>query len=201
MEYLSLQKISKRFGDVIAVKDFDIEIRKGALVSFLGPSGCGKTTTLRMIAGFELPDPGEGRILLDQVGESACLGEGVDSPVFGFLNEGGRYLYAGDLFTLPDDLIATQPGHLKYVVCAETGQKQIMRCKYLNGQLSYLQQAWWRVYLNDPRTGRSNINSIFWGPHPAACPATYGYSAREVSLPGQPPNPDAIIEWLRGQLD
>ena len=65
MAYLSLQKISKRFGDVVAVKGFDIEISKGALVSFLGPSGCGKTTTLRMIAGFEIPDPGEGRILLD----------------------------------------------------------------------------------------------------------------------------------------
>jgi putative spermidine/putrescine transport system ATP-binding protein len=65
MAYLSLQRISKRFGDVVAVKGFDIEISKGALVSFLGPSGCGKTTTLRMIAGFELPDPGEGRILLD----------------------------------------------------------------------------------------------------------------------------------------
>jgi putative spermidine/putrescine transport system ATP-binding protein len=65
MAYLSLQKISKKFGHVVAVKDFDLEIAKGALVSFLGPSGCGKTTTLRMIAGFEQPDPGEGRVVLD----------------------------------------------------------------------------------------------------------------------------------------
>jgi putative spermidine/putrescine transport system ATP-binding protein len=65
MAYLSLQRISKKFADVIAVKDFGIEISKGALISFLGPSGCGKTTTLRMIAGFDQPDPGEGRILLD----------------------------------------------------------------------------------------------------------------------------------------
>jgi putative spermidine/putrescine transport system ATP-binding protein len=65
MAYLSLQRISKKFANVVAVKDFDLEISKGALVSFLGPSGCGKTTTLRMIAGFEQPDAGEGRILLD----------------------------------------------------------------------------------------------------------------------------------------
>jgi putative spermidine/putrescine transport system ATP-binding protein len=65
MAYLSLQGISKRFADVIAVRQFDLEIPKGSLVSLLGPSGCGKTTTLRMIAGFEQPDPGEGRILLD----------------------------------------------------------------------------------------------------------------------------------------
>ncbi len=65
MAYLSLKGISKRFADVIAVRQFDLDIRKGSLVSLLGPSGCGKTTTLRMIAGFEQPDPGEGRILLD----------------------------------------------------------------------------------------------------------------------------------------
>jgi putative spermidine/putrescine transport system ATP-binding protein len=65
MAYLSLQRISKKFANVVAVRDFDLEIPKGELVSFLGPSGCGKTTTLRMIAGFEQPDAGEGRILLD----------------------------------------------------------------------------------------------------------------------------------------
>jgi len=63
--YLSLQKVSKTFPGVAAVKDFNLEIRKGALVSFLGPSGCGKTTTLRMIAGFEQPDPDVGGIFLD----------------------------------------------------------------------------------------------------------------------------------------
>ncbi|MBE5922730.1 MAG: polyamine ABC transporter ATP-binding protein [Lachnospiraceae bacterium] len=44
------------------VSDFNLEIKKGEFVTFLGPSGCGKTTTLRMIAGFELPS--EGQILL-----------------------------------------------------------------------------------------------------------------------------------------
>ena len=65
MEYLSLQGISKKFADVMAVRHFDLDIPRGSLVSLLGPSGCGKTTTLRMIAGFEQPDPGEGRIVLD----------------------------------------------------------------------------------------------------------------------------------------
>ena len=41
------------------VEDFNLEIKKGEFVTFLGPSGCGKTTTLRMIAGFELPSSGE----------------------------------------------------------------------------------------------------------------------------------------------
>ncbi|OJX38165.1 MAG: spermidine/putrescine ABC transporter ATP-binding protein [Chloroflexi bacterium 44-23] len=65
MAYLSLTNISKNFENVVAVKDFNLNIEKGQLVSFLGPSGCGKTTTLRMIAGFEIPDTGT--IFLDGV--------------------------------------------------------------------------------------------------------------------------------------
>ncbi len=63
MAYLELKNVSKQFGNVIAVHDFNLDIEKGSLVSFLGPSGCGKTTTLRMIAGFEQPD--QGMIRLD----------------------------------------------------------------------------------------------------------------------------------------
>jgi iron(III) transport system ATP-binding protein len=48
--------------DVIAVKDANFTVRPGELVTLLGPSGCGKTTTLRMIAGFELPSSGKIRI-------------------------------------------------------------------------------------------------------------------------------------------
>ena len=46
----------------VAVEGFDLDVPKGEFVSFLGPSGCGKTTTLRMIAGFELPTVGTIRI-------------------------------------------------------------------------------------------------------------------------------------------
>jgi spermidine/putrescine transport system ATP-binding protein len=59
---ISLERVSKRFGPVLAVEETTLDIRDGEFFSLLGPSGCGKTTTLRMIAGFEVPD--EGRILL-----------------------------------------------------------------------------------------------------------------------------------------
>jgi spermidine/putrescine transport system ATP-binding protein len=59
---IALEGISKRFGKAAAVHDVTLSIREGEFFSLLGPSGCGKTTTLRMIAGFEVPD--EGRILL-----------------------------------------------------------------------------------------------------------------------------------------
>jgi spermidine/putrescine transport system ATP-binding protein len=51
--------ITKRFGDVAAVNNVSLQVRKGEFLSLLGPSGCGKTTSLRMIAGFEQPDEGE----------------------------------------------------------------------------------------------------------------------------------------------
>jgi len=58
MAYLELKNVSKLFGAVAAVNDFNLAVEKGAFISLLGPSGCGKTTTLRMIAGFEMPDAG-----------------------------------------------------------------------------------------------------------------------------------------------
>jgi putative spermidine/putrescine transport system ATP-binding protein len=57
-----LEGVEKRYGDVVAVDGVDLDVRDGEFFSMLGPSGSGKTTTLRMIAGFELPTAG--RILL-----------------------------------------------------------------------------------------------------------------------------------------
>ena len=50
--------LTKRYGDVVAVDRIDLEIAPGEFFTMLGPSGSGKTTTLRMIAGFEIPDEG-----------------------------------------------------------------------------------------------------------------------------------------------
>jgi len=58
MTFLELTGVQKHFGDVAAVHDFNLAAERGEFVSFLGPSGCGKTTTLRMIAGFEIPTAG-----------------------------------------------------------------------------------------------------------------------------------------------
>src|ERR671923_1049180 len=54
-----LDRLTKRFDDVIAVDDVSLEIPKGSFFALLGPSGCGKTTSLRMIGGFEEPTQGE----------------------------------------------------------------------------------------------------------------------------------------------
>lgn len=62
MPNISLQNVTKRFGSVVAVDNFSLEIPDGSFMCLLGPSGCGKTTTLRMIAGLE--EPTEGRIYM-----------------------------------------------------------------------------------------------------------------------------------------
>jgi spermidine/putrescine transport system ATP-binding protein len=53
-----LDRVTKRFDDVVAVDDLSLEIPRGSFFALLGPSGCGKTTTLRMIGGFEEPTAG-----------------------------------------------------------------------------------------------------------------------------------------------
>ena len=60
---VELVGLTKRFGSFTAVDSIDLDIPAGEFFSLLGPSGCGKTTTLRMIAGLELPT--SGTILLD----------------------------------------------------------------------------------------------------------------------------------------
>ncbi len=62
--------ISKLFGKFVAVDDITLHIRDGEFYSLLGPSGCGKTTTLRMIAGFEVPTRGDLRIFGKPMGDT-----------------------------------------------------------------------------------------------------------------------------------
>ena len=60
---IRFERVTKRFGKMVAVDNVTLDIREGEFFALLGPSGCGKTTLLRMLAGFETPS--EGRILID----------------------------------------------------------------------------------------------------------------------------------------
>lgn len=58
--FLEFKSLCRAFEDgFVAVDDFNLTIKQGEFVTFLGPSGCGKTTTLRMLAGFDMPSGGE----------------------------------------------------------------------------------------------------------------------------------------------
>jgi iron(III) transport system ATP-binding protein len=67
--------LSKKFGGVHAVEGVNLSLREGHFLALLGPSGCGKTTTLRLLAGFEVPDNGE-----IMIGEQRVSGSGVFVP-------------------------------------------------------------------------------------------------------------------------
>jgi putative spermidine/putrescine transport system ATP-binding protein len=59
IERLRIRNLTKQFGDLAALRDFDLEVQGGEFISLLGPSGCGKTTALNCIAGLLEPDQGE----------------------------------------------------------------------------------------------------------------------------------------------
>ena len=59
MAEIRVERLHKAFADFVAVKDSSFTVKDGEFFCLLGPSGCGKTTTLRMIAGLELPTEGQ----------------------------------------------------------------------------------------------------------------------------------------------
>ncbi len=65
--WVEFEKVTKKFGDVMAVNNVSFSIERGEFFTLLGPSGCGKTTTLRLIAGLEIPTSGIIRIAGEDV--------------------------------------------------------------------------------------------------------------------------------------
>jgi len=74
---ISVKGLTKRYGDLVAVDAIDLDISPGEFFTMLGPSGSGKTTTLRMIAGFEIPDEGT----IELAGEDVSRLPPYDRPV------------------------------------------------------------------------------------------------------------------------
>jgi thiamine transport system ATP-binding protein len=78
MTEVRLERVTKRFGGTVAVKEVSFTAFEGGFLALVGPSGCGKTTTLRLIAGFEQPDSGDilfdGRGILGKPPEARHVG-------------------------------------------------------------------------------------------------------------------------------
>jgi putative spermidine/putrescine transport system ATP-binding protein len=76
---IRLVALAKRYGDVRAVDGVSLDIARGEFFTFLGPSGSGKTTTLRLIAGFELPDEGRVELAGHDVSRVPAYGRDVNT--------------------------------------------------------------------------------------------------------------------------
>ena len=70
MAQVIIRSLNKKFDEVHAVKDVNLDIRDKEFVVLVGPSGCGKTTTLRMVAGLESIT--SGRIMIDERSSTSC---------------------------------------------------------------------------------------------------------------------------------
>lgn len=125
---IETERLTKRFGGLIAVDSVSLSVDRGEVLGFLGPNGAGKSTTMRMLAGFMAPTSGTARILghdvqTDSIAARRRLGflpEGAptypDMTVLGFLRFVARVrLYAGDeLDTRVEDALAlTQLGSVR----------------------------------------------------------------------------------------
>ena len=62
MSYIDVDRVSKSFGERVAINELSLHIERSERLVLFGPSGCGKTTVLRLLAGLEVPDKGEIRI-------------------------------------------------------------------------------------------------------------------------------------------
>jgi len=98
MIQVQLTEISKRFGEILAVKDISFTAEEGEFLTLVGPSGCGKTTILRLIAGFERPDTGDilfdGRSVLKDPPEARRVGMVFQNyALFPHMSVGGNVAY------------------------------------------------------------------------------------------------------------
>lgn len=78
---ISAHGLTRRFGDLVAVNDLDLEVPVGGVIGFVGPNGSGKSTTIRMLLGLIKPDEGEGLVLGESISRPNAYADRVGSLV------------------------------------------------------------------------------------------------------------------------
>ena len=86
MSALSVEGLTRRFGDLVAVKDLTFDVPAGGVVGFVGPNGSGKSTTIRMLLGLLRPSAGTGTVLGEPIEHperfAGRVGALIESPAF-----------------------------------------------------------------------------------------------------------------------
>ena len=107
---VSFDRVHKRFGDVVALHEVSLKVRRGELMTLLGPSGCGKTTLLNLVAGFFSPDGGEIAIDGLRVNDVPTYQRGIgmmfqNYALFPHMTVGANVAYGLKMRRLPKDEI------------------------------------------------------------------------------------------------
>ena len=137
---IELNDIEIRYGDYVAVKDVNIDVKEGEFFTFLGPSGCGKTTILRSIAGFIKPYSGnvilEGKDITNVAPEKRQIGMVFQSyALFPTMTVFDNISYGLKIMKMPKDeihkkviemanLVEIKEEHLKRNVSELSGGQQ-----------------------------------------------------------------------------
>lgn len=127
---IELKHIKKSYDGIRdVVEDFNLDIKKGEFVTFLGPSGCGKTTTLRMIAGFELPTSGEILLHGKDISELPPNKRPINTvfqryALFPHLNIRDNIAFGLKLKKLPKEKIDAKVNHVLKIVDLEGMEKR-----------------------------------------------------------------------------
>jgi len=119
---LTLERLTKKYSDSLAVDDLSLEVPSGELFGFLGPNGAGKTTTIKMICGLLMPTTGTVRvggfdIQAQPIEAKALLGLVPDTPVL-YKKLTGRELlrFVGDLYSVASGTINRRLDHLLHLL-------------------------------------------------------------------------------------
>lgn len=110
---ISIQNLSKSFGDLVAVDQLSLEVKEGEILGFLGPNGAGKTTTIHMLCGLLQRDEGEilwnGHMNLESNRIGFCPQENVFWPRLTCLEQ---MTFSGQMYGIPANKARTQAKHL-----------------------------------------------------------------------------------------
>jgi ABC-2 type transport system ATP-binding protein len=115
---LTIEKLTKKYGDLTAVEDLSLEVPSGELFGFLGPNGAGKTTTIKMTCGLLKPTAGRVKVGGFDIQEQPIEAKGViglvpDTPVLYKKLTGREFLrFVGDLYAVPAAAIEKRVEHL-----------------------------------------------------------------------------------------
>ena len=151
--FVQLSSIVKTFDDEAVVKDLNLEIRKGEFLTLLGPSGCGKTTTLRMIAGFELPTGGkiviDGEDVTEKLPNERCVNTVFQNyALFPHMTIAQNIGFGLKMKRVPKDEIEQKVKEMLKIVKLE-GYESRMPSQLSGGQMQRVAIA--RAIINNPK--------------------------------------------------